>query len=474
LVNLPGYLSGGKIGQAIAMAGTSSVKADPRPVSLRSVLAIVPTNEDEKKELLADLTKMGCEGLLVEQWGMKSEALVREFLHPRSNEWEGTIRGLPEQWTSDRWAEVYSFRKEGRLKARRTDTWINGKFDSSINPKDGYAVCDCENPRERRVLEFVVPILYPEKPGRVTKEIGNTIFGALAGEYKVNWGQLVQEIVGHLVANLEKGKASPISPYLFHLYYRNECLREEEMKEVEVARECLVYGIGPDTLPDEGDAGSESVSSGERPKTSPTSRMKFTFRSKGKSPIRTPEWKDMSALDLEDDPFRRLQEELDQVQIRYSKMEVVIRGASKLLGDCKVGNIGKELKKLKEKDTESLEAANRKLQQQVDDLQVALALKDDEVKNLKALKVVAMEEIRDILGHSGDVLNKAKLFDKYVDKDVKLTLPKVIAILHGFQKKMEAVLGEIRKLVPGLGEASRPPPPHPKMTPHKEKTLDKV
>ena len=59
---------------------------------------------------------------------------------------------------------------------------------------------------------------------------------------------MIQEVVIHLVGNLEKGKASPISPYLFHLYYRNECLKGEEMKEVEVARECLEYRVGPDTL----------------------------------------------------------------------------------------------------------------------------------------------------------------------------------------------------------------------------------
>ena len=69
------------------------------------------------------------------------------------------------------------------MKARRTDTQINGKFDSSINPKDGYPVSDCVDPREYRFLEFVVSILYPEKPGKVTKEIGNTIFNALAREY---------------------------------------------------------------------------------------------------------------------------------------------------------------------------------------------------------------------------------------------------------------------------------------------------
>ena len=74
------------------------------------------------------------------------------------------------------------------------------------------------------------------------------------------------------MANLEKGKASPISPYLFHLYHRNECLRGEEMKEVEVAWECLEYGVGPSIPLDEEEAGSESVGSKERWKLSPNSQ----------------------------------------------------------------------------------------------------------------------------------------------------------------------------------------------------------
>ena len=46
------------------------------------------------------------------------------------------------------------------------------------------------------------------------------------------------------------------------------------MKEVEVARECLEYEVGPDTPPNEEDAESESVGSEERRKLSPNSRMK--------------------------------------------------------------------------------------------------------------------------------------------------------------------------------------------------------
>ena len=183
----------------------------------------------------------------------------------------------------------------------------------------------------------------------------------------------------------------------------------------------------------------------------------------------------MSTLDLDNEPFKRIQEELDRVSNRYSKMEVVIIGASKLLGDCKAGNIVKALKKLKEKDTESLEAANKKLQQEVDQLKVALASKEDEVKDFKALKIEALKEIREIVGHPGDILNKARLFDVYINKEVKITMLKVIAILHGFQKKMEATLGEIRKLVPkSVGESSRPPLSTQKKTPLKEKPLDEV
>ena len=64
-----------------------------------------------------------------------------------------------------------------------------------VNPKDGYAVADCKDPRVKRVLEFLVPLLYPEKPTRVTITVGNTIFGALSGERPVDWGIVVKDLV---------------------------------------------------------------------------------------------------------------------------------------------------------------------------------------------------------------------------------------------------------------------------------------
>ena len=116
------------------------------------------------------------------------------------------------------------------------------------------------------------------------------------------------------------------------------------------------------------------------PGLSPHSRMKTTFRSsKGKSLVRNLNWKDMSSLDLDNDPFKRVQNELDQVQSRYSKMELVLKGVTKLLGDCKTGNITKEIRKLKEEDNSELKTHNTHLKLRIGDLQLRVKAQDEEI-----------------------------------------------------------------------------------------------
>ena len=91
------------------------------------------------------------------------------------------MRQAPEKWTAKEWRKVYGFVREGEGMASRTDRFIDGMFSGCVNPKDGYAVVNCKYPRVKRVLEFLVPLLYSEKPTRVTIIVGNTIFEALSG-----------------------------------------------------------------------------------------------------------------------------------------------------------------------------------------------------------------------------------------------------------------------------------------------------
>ena len=110
------------------MARTNAVKTEYHLVSLKFVIPVILGKDEEKLQLVEDLAKMGCEGLLLEPWALKNKSMVQEFQGQHSNEWEGTIHRDPEHWTADSWVEVYNFRKEGRMHAGRTKTWVDGKF----------------------------------------------------------------------------------------------------------------------------------------------------------------------------------------------------------------------------------------------------------------------------------------------------------------------------------------------------------
>ena len=123
--------------------------------------------------------------------------------------------------------------------ASRTNRFIDGKFSSRINSKDGFSISECKEVRARRVLEFLVPLLYLEKPTRVTITVGNTIFGALSGERLVDWEEVVKDVVQRLFAGMEKSKATLIYPYVFHMYHTHEVLLPAEKKNYRIVEASL-------------------------------------------------------------------------------------------------------------------------------------------------------------------------------------------------------------------------------------------
>ena len=58
------------------MGKAGTVKVEVHPVSLKFVTPVVPKNEKEKELLVEDLTQMGCEGLLLQPWALKSKAMA--------------------------------------------------------------------------------------------------------------------------------------------------------------------------------------------------------------------------------------------------------------------------------------------------------------------------------------------------------------------------------------------------------------
>ena len=134
--------------------------------------------------------------------------------------------------------------------ANRTDLYIEGKFRNEADPKDGYPVRDCRDASERRMLEFLVPIVHPDKPTRVTRTLGNTIFGALSGERSVDWAVIFMELVNRLVGGAGKTKPTPICPFLYHLYENKGMLTEDEETDYKSAQELNRYRISPERDPE--------------------------------------------------------------------------------------------------------------------------------------------------------------------------------------------------------------------------------
>ena len=221
----------------------------PILIPLKPLVPTIPTDDEELREMGEDLQIMGCEGLLAQPWDVQDAEVLREFKFERGNQWLDTKRRDPENWTPDTWAKVYGFQRGvGAGVACRKDGLCAGKFGGNVDPKEGLHPSNYRNPRERRVLEFLMPILYPERPKRISLTMANTLFDALSGARPVNWGLLIHKIVGRAIPNIGR-KPSYLSPFILHLYKHYDCIKPEEEDRLTIAMEEVTYKVRP-TAPD--------------------------------------------------------------------------------------------------------------------------------------------------------------------------------------------------------------------------------
>ena len=164
-------------------------------VGAMALKAVVPGNAKERELLKEDLRRIRCHGLMGKLWNLQVEEIVADLMSDKDNRWHGTVQQALEKWTLAKWRKVYGFPRQGKGMASKTDWFIDGKFSACVNSKDGFAVSEYKDGRARRILEFLYPLLYPEKPTRVTIMVGNTIFGALSDERSVDWGHVMKDVV---------------------------------------------------------------------------------------------------------------------------------------------------------------------------------------------------------------------------------------------------------------------------------------
>ena len=422
------------------------------PLILRSVVPAIPKEPGERAYLEEDLTRIGCIGLLNKPWAVKEEKMVRELIVGAPNQYEGTVRARPETWEAGRWREAYGFSAGGEGFASRTDKFIGGKFRNAANPKDGFAIADCEDSRAKRVLEFLIPILYPEKPTRVTVTVGNTIFGALLGERKVDWGILLQAVVAKLVDGVRKFKATPIGPYLFHMYVGQELLNGEEMVAYEIGRDLLKYDYRPDPDPDQGQ------DSPTRSDLTPSPPPKHNKRKKEDRPRSSQDRgnrnkaKDLTQQELAEmaHSFEHAIRWMELAKAQYNQLGDVVADVCKALGDVAIHDIDTALSQVvRKQEVAERDSRINELTREKEELKDRLRKTDRELK-LEQLKTQGAHRLIGLLEehvqNPGDLVIKARIYDEAVAKIGGVTTLKLIHICVDYSTRMETILAEMRVL----------------------------
>src|SRR6202161_2067797 len=220
------------------------------------------------------------------------------------------------------------------------------------------------------MLEFLMPILYPEKPKRISLTMANTLFGALSGVRPVNWGLLIHEVVGRAIPNIGR-KPSYLSPFILHLYKHYECIKPEEEDKLNIAADEVTYKVrkpaqetstsDDPTIPEVLPSSPGSPASQRPPASPPEEAQEPPHTEAGTS--RDPPRRNVDASDWEirDLPFQVTHDNLTEMQVEYHRLEVVVRGASQALGGCRPGNIIREINR--RADRRELEQAKKELEQ---------------------------------------------------------------------------------------------------------------
>ena len=404
-------------------------------MALKAVVPSMPKSVRDRDLLEEDLRRIGCHGFLGKPWGLQMEDLVVELLGDKDNLWDGTVRQAPEKWTAKEWRKVYGFGRGGEGMASRTDRFIDGMFSGRVNPKDGYVVVDCKDPRVKRVLEFLVPLLYPEKPTRVTITVGNTIFGTLSGERPVDWGIVIKDLVQRLLSGMGKSKATPICPYIFHLYHSHELLLPAEKKEYRIKEALLKHNVESEeegdpnspANPDDEDSSDDSdecesltpskireiqKQEAARLKKSPIKKRKQPSAPKDPVPNKR---KSPAPLDAAEQSYQTIAVACREIRAREHEREALIQEVCKRLGNVQPDELLEAIDHLpSQKRLEELEAKITFFQEK--SKKASEELREEKEAHRKALDKLNLslafnQKLETYVGYTGDMVNKAQLFD---------------------------------------------------------------
>jgi hypothetical protein len=346
----------------------------------------------------------------------------------------------------------------------RKDEYVRDCFKELPNPKDGCSIEDCTDPRHRRMLAFLAPIIYPEKPNQITVTLGNTIFGALIGGRKVNWAKIITNLVIQLASRIGKSRASPIYPFLYHLYERKELLKPEEENTWKVQEGMMKYGESGSS--DEGGSrsGSEDKTEDEEEEEEETQVLLNRPPKRSRQEEKTAQGGTLLKPKVEGVPvtsskdrFEAICQALGELQGEHRMRGELLKVVCQLV-DCTPTNLPDRIRKLvanqsQAEDSKKLRDENAALNLELGNL----INENQDARKQGEAALTAAERIRMFAHQAGEVVAKAELFDEKVGIGSKPSGTRIAMILTDYAEKLERVLVDMREVVNNVTHLRRYP-----------------
>jgi hypothetical protein len=173
---------------------------------------------------------------------------------------------------------------------------------------------------------------------------------------------------------------------------------------------------------------------------------------------------DLSSWGLPENPFKQAYEELDKLQVQYYRLEYITKGASAVLGGCGPGNIIREIAK-RTTSRQELEEVKRKfdlaradnahLHAQVASMAAELGQKNEEIRKYHAEQAAVFNQIRELVGHPGEVVAKTQLYDQLGEEGDPKSTKQAIPVLVKYARRITNLFAEIQKILPPTGTPRR-------------------
>ena len=255
-----------------------------------------------------------------------------------------------------------------------------------------------------------------------------------------------------LMDGVRKFKATPIGPYLFHLYMGQQLLNGEEMVAYEIGLDLLKYDCTPYPDPDQGQ------DSPSRSNPTPSPSAKHNKQKKEDRPGSSQDrgnWnktKDLTQQELAEmaHSFEHAIWWMELAQAQYNQLGDVVVDVCKALGNVAIQDIDTALsqvvrkQEVAERDSQINELTREKeeLKEQLRKTERELKLEQSKTQGAHRLIGLLEETVR----NPGDLVIKARIYDEAVAKTGGVTTLKLIHICVDYSTRMETILAEMRIL----------------------------